>query len=95
VLAIVALDVKQELGLSDTQLGLLLGPAFAVCFTLSGFVLARVADVWSRRAVLAAGIAAWSLLTAGCGLARSYASLALLRFGWGSARRRARRPRTR
>ncbi|HXK21102.1 MAG TPA: MFS transporter [Myxococcota bacterium] len=83
VLAIVALDVKKELGLSDTQLGLLLGPAFAVCFTLSGFVLARIADVTSRRAVLALGVAAWSLLTAACGFARGYATLALLRFGVG------------
>ncbi|HVH17113.1 MAG TPA: MFS transporter [Myxococcota bacterium] len=83
VLAIVALDVKQELGLSDTQLGLLLGPAFAVCFTLSGFVLARIADVSSRRAVLATGVAVWSLLTAACGIARSYTTLAFLRFGVG------------
>jgi len=51
VLAIVALDVKKELGLSDTQLGWLLGPAFAVCFTLSGFVLARIADVRCARSV--------------------------------------------
>jgi len=83
VLAIVSLDVKKELGLSDTQLGLLLGPAFAVCFTLSGFVLARIADVTSRRTVLALGLGAWSLLTAACGLARGYATLALLRFGVG------------
>ena len=83
VLAIVALDVKKELGLSDTQLGWLLGPAFAVCFTLSGFVLARIADVTSRRTVLAFGVAAWSVLTAACGLARGYAALALLRFGVG------------
>jgi predicted MFS family arabinose efflux permease len=83
VLAIVALDVKQELALSDTRLGLLMGPAFAVCFTLSGFVLARIADVWSRRTVLALGLAAWSLFTAGCGLARSYLELALLRFAVG------------
>jgi predicted MFS family arabinose efflux permease len=80
VLSIVAVSVKQELGLSDTQLGLLLGPAFAVCFTLSGFVLARIADLSSRRTVLALGLAAWSLFTAGCGLARSYAQLAVLRF---------------
>jgi predicted MFS family arabinose efflux permease len=83
VLAIVSLDVKNELGLSDTQLGLLLGPAFAVCFTLSGFVLARIADVSSRRTVLALGLAAWSLFTAGCGLARSYFQLAVLRFAVG------------
>jgi predicted MFS family arabinose efflux permease len=83
VLTIVALEVKQELSLSDTELGLLLGPAFAICFTLSGFVLARVADTSSRRTVLALGLAAWSLFTAGCGLARSFTQLALLRFAVG------------
>ncbi len=81
ILAIVALDVKQEMGLSDTQLGWLLGPAFALSFTLAGLVIARIADVASRRNVLVVGLAAWSLLTAGCGLARSFGSLFVLRFG--------------
>ena len=79
VLAIVSLEVKQEMGLSDTQLGLLLGPYFALSFTLAGFVIARIADLASRRNVLVAGLAAWSLLTAGCGLARSFVHLATLR----------------
>ena len=80
VLAIVGLDVKEEMGLSDTELGLLLGPYFALSFTLAGFVIARIADVASRRNVLVVGLAAWSLLTAGCGLARSFGQLATLRF---------------
>jgi predicted MFS family arabinose efflux permease len=80
VLAIVGLEVKAEMGLSDTQLGLLLGPYFALSFTLAGFVIARIADVASRRNVLVAGLAAWSLLTAACGVARSFAQLATLRF---------------
>ncbi len=80
VLAIVGLEVKQEMGLSDTQLGLLLGPYFALSFTLAGFVIARVADVASRRNVLALGLAAWSLLTAACGFAQGFVQLASLRF---------------
>jgi predicted MFS family arabinose efflux permease len=83
VLAIVAGDVKAELGLSDLQLGLLLGPAFVVCFTLSGFALAHVADVRSRKWVLVAGLALWSVLTAACGAATSFLQLAVLRFGVG------------
>jgi predicted MFS family arabinose efflux permease len=79
----VAGDVKAELGLSDFQLGLLLGPAFVVCFTLSGFVLAHVADTRSRKWVLTAGLTVWSLLTAGCGAAVSFGQLAALRFGVG------------
>jgi predicted MFS family arabinose efflux permease len=81
VLAIVALDVKEEMGLTDGQLGWLLGPAFAISFTLAGLVIARVADVSSRRNVLLLGLAAWSLLTAACGLARGFWSLFTLRFG--------------
>ena len=83
VLAIVAGDVKAELGLSDFQLGVLLGPAFVVCFTLSGFVLAHVADTRSRKWVLTAGLTAWSVLTAACGAATSFWQLAVLRFGVG------------
>ncbi len=83
VLSVVSLDVKAELDLSDTQLGILMGPAFAVCFTLSGLVLARVADTGSRKWVLTLGLAAWSLFTAGCGVARSFGQLALLRFAVG------------
>ena len=80
VLAIVGLEVKQEMGLSDTQLGLLLGPYFALSFTLAGLVIARIADVASRRNVLVLGLAAWSLLTAGCGLVKGFVQLATLRF---------------
>ncbi|MFI5320796.1 MAG: spinster family MFS transporter [Myxococcota bacterium] len=83
VLAIVAGDVKAELGLSDFQLGLLLGPAFVVCFTLSGFFLAHVADTRSRKWVLTAGLTVWSLLTAGCGSVAGFWQLATFRFGVG------------
>jgi MFS family permease len=81
VLSIVSPEVKQEMGLSDTELGWLLGPAFAMSFTVAGFVIARIADVASRRNVLVAGLAAWSLLTAACGLARGFWTLFTLRFG--------------
>jgi MFS family permease len=83
LLAIVAGDVKAELGLSDTQLAVLLGPAFVLCFTLASFVLARIADRGSRKWVLTIGLATWSLFTAGCGVASSFAQLAGLRFAVG------------
>jgi predicted MFS family arabinose efflux permease len=83
VLAIVAVDVKRELALSDFQLSLLLGPAFVVCFTLSGFVLSHLADTGSRKWVLTAGLTLWSLLTAGCGAVSGFWQLATLRFGIG------------
>ena len=83
LLAIVARDVKAELDLNDTQLAVLLGPAFVVCFTLSSFVLARIADRGSRKWVLTIGLAAWSLFTAGCGVATSFAQIACMRFAVG------------
>ncbi len=83
LLAIVARDVQAELSLSDTQLAVLLGPAFVVCFTLASFVLARVADRGSRKWVLTLGLAAWSLFTAGCGVATSFVQLASMRFAVG------------
>jgi MFS family permease len=83
VLAIVAGDVKAELGLTDFQLSVLLGPAFVVCFTLSGFLLSHLADTRSRKWVLTAGLTLWSLLTAACGMATSFGQIAALRFGVG------------
>ena len=59
------------------------GPAFALCFTLSGFLVARIADTGSRKWVLTASLAAFSLFTAGCGVARSFVQLALFRFAVG------------
>lgn len=83
VLAIVAGDVKKELALTDFQLSLLLGPAFVLCFTLSGFVVSHWADTRSRKRVLTAGLTVWSLLTAACGLATNFWQIATLRFGVG------------
>lgn len=75
--------IKGEFGLSDTQLGLLAGFAFALFYTIAGIPIARVADRWSRRNLIAICLAFWSLFTALCGGARSYTTLALARFGVG------------
>jgi MFS family permease len=83
ILAIVIDDIKREIALSDAQLGLLLGPAFVLFYTLAGIPIARLADRTSRRAVIAAGLVLWSAMTAACGLARSFGALALARFGVG------------
>ena len=83
ILSVVAQDIKVEMGLSDTQLGFLLGPAFAACNVLASLPLARLADRGSRRAVIATGLAVWSAMTAASGLARSYLQLAVARFAIG------------
>ena len=75
--------IKQELGVSDTAMGLLTGLAFAVFYTFAGIPIAQLADRGSRRTVMSIGIAFWSLMTAVSGLATSYAQLALARIGVG------------
>jgi MFS family permease len=83
VLAMLIQPIKEELGVSDTMLGFLTGPAFAVLYASCGIPIARLADRTSRRAILALSFAAWSACTALSGLARSTAELALARVGVG------------
>jgi len=83
ILAIVLDDVKGELGVSDTTMGLLSGFAFVMFYTLAGIPIARLADTRSRRAVIAVGLTLWSAMTMACGLARSTWQLAFARFGVG------------
>lgn len=78
---ILAEAIKTDLGLSDTQIGLLTGAAFAVCYTLLSLPLARLADRGSPRLVLLACLLVWSVMTALGGLAASFVILALTRFG--------------
>ncbi|NQZ98065.1 MAG: MFS transporter, partial [Myxococcales bacterium] len=63
VLTILLEPVKQELGASDTMMGFLIGPAFAVLYTTLGFPIARWADRGSRRSIIALGFAVWSAFT--------------------------------
>src|SRR4029450_7550639 len=68
-------SVKRDLGGADSLWGLLVGPAFAVLYTVAGIPIARLADRHSRRLVLAIGLAIWSMATAAAGLGRSYAQV--------------------
>lgn len=78
---IMAESIKFDLALSDTQVGLLTGVPFAVCYTLLSLPLARAADRGSPRVVLVACILAWSAMTALGGVAASFLVLAFTRFG--------------
>jgi MFS family permease len=83
ILSILAERIKADLGVSDAQMGYLYGTAFAVFYAIFGIPLGRLADVWDRRRLIAWGLAAWSAMTALSGFARSFAQLALARFGVG------------
>jgi MFS family permease len=64
--------IKASLRLSDTEVSLLYGAAFSECFALAGLGAGWLADRYSRRKLLAVGVAGWSLATMGCGLAGSF-----------------------
>ncbi len=83
VLGLMVGPIRAELGITDTQFSLLQGLAFAIFYTLLGIPIAWLADRASRRNIIAAGIAVWSVMTALCGLARTFGSLFLARIGVG------------
>lgn len=78
---ILAEAIKAELGLSDTQIGIITGIAFAICYALLSLPLARMADRGSPRQVLVACTLVWSVMTALGGLATGFAYLAMTRLG--------------
>jgi MFS family permease len=75
--------IKQDLGISDSQIGLLQGLAFALCYTTFGIPIGFGVDRWKRTPILAIGIAVWSAATVACGMARSFGTLFLARLGVG------------
>jgi MFS family permease len=83
ILSILAERVKADLRISDAQIGFLYGTAFAVFYAVFGLPLARLADVWDRRRLIALGLAAWSAMTVVSGLSRNFGELAVARFGVG------------
>ncbi|WP_427968248.1 MFS transporter [Altererythrobacter sp.] len=83
ILAILAEDIKADLGVSDAQLGFLFGTAFAVFYATFGVAFGRLADVWNRKKLITVGLGFWSLMTVASGLTRSFLPLAFCRFGVG------------
>ncbi|MEP2735105.1 MAG: MFS transporter [Erythrobacter sp.] len=83
VLSILLEDIKAEFMLSDTQLGLLTGLAFALFYVLAGFPIARLADRSNRKNIVAASLAFYSAMTALCGAATGFWTLFLARMGVG------------
>jgi predicted MFS family arabinose efflux permease len=81
VLVILLEPIKNDLHLSDAQLGLLSGFAFATIYSLTGIPIARWADRGVRRSLIAVGLSFWSLMTAASGLAHSFGMLLAARLG--------------
>lgn len=85
IVNILAEPIKADLGLSDTELGLLAGPAFAVFYALLGIPIARYADRdgTNRIRLISLALAIWSAMTAVCGLAQNFVQLLFARIGVG------------
>lgn len=83
ILNLLVAPIRKDLGITDTQMSLLMGFSFAVFYTFFGIILGRLADTKSRRSIIAVGFVMWSLFTAGCGMARNFAQMLLLRMGVG------------
>lgn len=84
IMALMIGPIKKDLGLSDLQISLLQGPAFAILFCLCAVPLGMALDRYSRRAVLYLSVTVWSIAAASCGLASSFATLAVARAGVGA-----------
>lgn len=81
---VLAVFIKADLALSDTQIGLLGGFGFALFYALMGIPIARLADQHNRVTILAASLTVWSLATAFCGAATNFVQLSLGRVAVGA-----------
>jgi MFS family permease len=75
VLSLLVDPIRAELGISDTQVSVLLGTAFAVVYGIAGIPLGYLADRTSRRNLILAGVLVWSVGTLACGLSQSFGQL--------------------
>jgi MFS family permease len=83
IFALLVQPIRHDLDLTDTQVSLTGGLAFALLYTVLGVPIGWLADRCSRRAIIAAGITIWCFMTAACGLARNYWQLFFARVGVG------------
>ncbi len=83
ILSLLVGPIRRDLGITDTQMSLLMGFSFAIFYTVMGIPLGRLADSKSRRLLIAAGVVLWSLMTALCGTAKVYWQMFLYRIGVG------------
>jgi MFS family permease len=83
ILGLLIGPIKRDLGINDTQVGLLTGLAFSVFYTLVGLPMGRLADTRSRRNLIAAGLVVWCCFTSLGAATKTYATLFMARIGVG------------
>ena len=83
ILSYLVVPMKRDLGVTDTQMSLLMGLGFVVFYSVLGIPIGRMIDRGRRRAITAAGIALWSLMTTLSGVVRTFPALMFTRIGVG------------
>lgn len=83
IISILGGQIKADLGITDTQFGMLVGLAFAFFYTILGIPIARVAERGNRVTIIGTAVVVWSAFTAVCGLAQNFIQLLLARIGVG------------
>ncbi len=83
IVGILAVPIKKELALTDSQLGIMGGLAFALFYTFLGIPIARLADRANRVRIMTFALALWSMATAACGMTHTFVQLFLARLGVG------------
>ena len=83
IVGILAIPIKEDLGLTDTQLGLMGGLAFALLYTTLAIPIAMAADRMSRTWIMTGALVVWSGMTAVCGMAQNFWQLFFARVGVG------------
>ncbi len=83
ILSLLVVPIRSDLQLSDTQVSLLHGFAFALLYATLGFPVGRLADRKNRVGIIVAGIGLWSLFTVACGLAKNFGQMFFARVGVG------------
>jgi MFS family permease len=81
IVPMLVVPIQADLGLSDFQMSLVLGPAFSVCYAALGIPLGWAADRFPRRWVIFTGTSLWSICLTLSGLASSFTGLLLARLG--------------
>ena len=83
VLGVLVGPIKADLQLSDFQFSLLQGAAFAILYSVMAIPLGRLTDTKNRKLIVAIGVFGWSLMTIGCGMAKNFGQLFVMRMGVG------------
>ena len=81
IISLLVEPLKRQMALSDTDISLLQGLAFAIFLANAGLPIGRWIDTGRRTAIIAIGIAIWSVMTAASGFAGSFGTLLILRMG--------------